>query len=192
MSKTFKPGHFFLVNDQALRVKQIIENDVILIDDLSGCTTMVPVDTLALPVGATTPGKPVTPSMATFLVRLALAEVGLPRTSDLNGVDNLGLVADRIVRHGFTVRPATEQPEQIIWTITVSGKPHLDYIEQGDDGCIPAYPEKIIPQIRQAFAKLDLGVLQCQCVGWQREWDDDVHYEVTTEIPAWLQLKIGR
>lgn len=185
----FKPGHYYLVDQQVLRAYRLDPGAVVFVDDLNKTTLSLAPDTPHIPVAATRPEKPVLPLVATLLARMALASHGLPRTSTLNGGDLLGLLPpERISTHGFNIRINPDNPQELFWMVTLSGKPHLDYLEEGEDELIPMDPERLYPALTKAFAALGLIVTDCDVSGWQRHWDDDVHYRITTPVPDWLDL----
>lgn len=188
----FSAGRYYLIDGQALRFVAAKADQLGFFDDLAEVSVAKPLDTLAMPVGATEPSQPVTPRMAAFLTRIALAEQGLVRTSMLSGGSVIGLTdINHHVMMDFNLRFSSAEKTDLIWTVTLSGKPHLEY-NTDDERHYPIKPESLVPKIVAAFTKLGLPVAACKACGWQTSWDDDVHYQVTTPVPAWINFEPPR
>lgn len=139
---------------------------------------------------------------AAQMIKNALAEAGMPRTSTLNGGEVTGWT-QAYGATGFSLRAGRGRrdidglPEgQVDWHIVISGKPLLRYREyrDEDDGTyhLPINPESLNPRIRQVFEALGMTVHKVSCGGHQSVWDDDVSYNVVTDEPAWLSRRNHR
>ena len=191
MQKTFAPGHYFLLDDRALRVADVTADQITLFDDLTQECRTIPADTPAMPVGATAPGQPVTPMMATFLLRLALAEVGLIRNYPKPGGDLLGYVSGQQVLFGFNVSHTPDSAKHLHWVVTFQGTPHVAFRRDEDGDYVPSNPDTAFTKLRQAFAKLDMGAIAIRMVSWDPE-SREISYPIRTEIPTWIRFVAGR
>lgn len=125
-------------------------------------------------------------------LRHELENVGLRRTSNLNGANTVGWIEkNHLGSTGYSIRPLPDGT--LDWHLVVSGRPHMRYSEyrevSGDETYTlhsPDNPEVVIPRIRKAFAALGIEVKEARCTGHQTMWDDDVDFNVTTAKPEWL------
>ncbi len=123
---------------------------------------------------------------AAYYLRMALASLGLVRTSTMNGAELTGWTTS-FGSTGFSIR--NNDDDSITWHIVISGKPHLEYeeYEQDDDELHrPLNATSLVPKIQDAFALLDLEPRLIHKTGHQTMWDDDVSFEVITTKPNWL------
>lgn len=125
-------------------------------------------------------------------IRDDLEASGLPRNSRLSGGEITGWTT-YLGHTGFSIR---KNESDITWHLVVSGKPHLEYREythHQDDEEIdlhePINPERLNQRIAKVFKRLNLSIHDVRCTGHSTLWDDDVHYEVTTDLPDWLSTK---
>lgn len=139
---------------------------------------------------------------AAQMIKNALAEAGMPRTSGMSGGEVTGWT-QAYGATGFSLRAGKGRrdigrlPEgQVDWHIVVSGKPLLAYREyEGEDGDTyhePIRPESLCPRIRQVFEALGMTVHKVTYSGHQTVWDDDITYNVITDEPAWLSRRNHR
>lgn len=122
---------------------------------------------------------------AVTLVKQALADAGMPRTSRMNGGELTGWTTN-CGSTGFSIREA--EGGDLLWHIVLSGKPLLDY-RHTEDGHQPIRPEVLFSRLHHVFTSLGLAVLDVRLSGYQEMWDDDVEYTVVTKRPDWLQGK---
>lgn len=127
-------------------------------------------------------------------VRDSLGAAGLPRTSTLSGGEITGWTSE-FGATGFSIR---KNGSGVTWHMVVSGKPRLEYREfaEGRGGLEvelhePINPDKLLEPIRkifesQIFRGKNVTIHDVRCTGHSTLFDDDVHYEVTTDMPDWL------
>lgn len=138
---------------------------------------------------------------AAQLIKDALAEAGMPRTSNMGGGEITGWT--RVYGStGFSLRAGSRREMgdasegQVDWHIVISGKPLLAYREyrdhDGDTYHEPIRPESLCPKIRQVFESLGMTVHKVRYSGHQTVWDDDINYNVVTDRPDWLSLRNKR
>ncbi len=137
---------------------------------------------------------------ATLAVQHALNEVGLKRSSNLNGAETKGWMAMQYHRAaGFGVKPIKEGSPDLDWSVVISGRPHMRYEEnerwvndEVETSKDPVNPEVLYPKIKAVFESLGMQVKKVEKTGHQTMWDDDVNYNVHTDHPAWLEgYKLG-
>lgn len=133
---------------------------------------------------------------AVLAVKAALAEAGFRRNSDLNGAQISGWIQpNHYGSTGYSIRPRDDG--RLDWHVVISGKPHLKYREwtehREDEDSIdlhePINPDSLAPKIKAAVEKLGLKVHTVQHCGHQTHWDDDVDFEIVTDVPTWLDTK---
>ena len=127
-------------------------------------------------------------------VRDQLEAAGFPRTSKLPGGALEGWTANPTTT-GFSVR---KNGPGVTWHMVVSGKPHLEFAEytgtfkgQEVDLHEPTNPDTLLKPIRKIFEEKilrgsGLTIHDVRCTAHSHRFDDDVHYEVTTDMPEWL------
>lgn len=117
----------------------------------------------------------------------ALKQVGLPRTSTLNGGEITGWLALHVSGStGFSLKP--REDGGLDWHLVISGKPHMRYVEERfheDTTSRPVNPEVVVPRIRQAFAALGISLRSAELTDWSG-WDDDCGFSCVTDRPEWL------
>jgi hypothetical protein len=129
-------------------------------------------------------------------VKAALADAGLGRKSKYAGGEIAGWIPDnRFGSTGFSIRPRPDGG--LDWHIIISGKPHLRYTERierrDDEETIelhePQNRASLHPAISKVFEKLGIKVREIDSKDYQTHWDDDVGYEIATDVPEWLDTK---
>jgi hypothetical protein len=143
----------------------------------------------------------------TFMQAVAdeLAQAGMPRTSKMRGGEITGHTT-HFGSTGFSVADAHNRLDDpkfgklpngyLRFHVVVSGKAAgLEYRgitpwydedgyddEEDDEAHEPINPDSLHPRIEAVFTKLGLKVIEIRTRGWQTVWDDDVDYDIYTEV----------
>lgn len=123
-------------------------------------------------------------------VRDNLEAAGLPRKSKLSGGEITGWTTV-LGSTGFSIR---ENSPNVTWHLVISGFKHFEYREyrtasDDTDRHKPVNPDAFNDRIAKVFKDMGLTVHDTLCTGHSTLWDDDVHYEVTTNQPEWLSAQ---
>lgn len=125
------------------------------------------------------------------LLKQALADAGMPRTSSYEGGGELTGWTCSMGSTGFSLRKTDDGG--VDWHLVVSGEPLMQFEEYEDawDGDVnvlhrPTNPEVLYPRIKAVFESLGIAVQEVRYTGHQTMWDDDVSYNVRTAMPVWL------
>lgn len=120
----------------------------------------------------------------------ALDAAGLGRTSNLGGGELTGLT-NAIGSTGFSVRRTDwcDAPS-LDWHVVVSGKHagirfrnYTEYTSEGEmEMHKPVDADKIHEAIANVFHSLGMTVREVRTTGWQCHWDDDIDYNIITDM----------
>lgn len=206
MQTPYTPGSFCQHNGTTFLVEHANAKEeggpvmYTLNNPLTGKSLMLNADTTSPePFTVPMPSYPMGGKTAALRVRQALAQAGLKRASCLNGENLAGWIpANHFGATGFSVKVNPDNPQQVIWHVVVSGKPHLQYEEEEENQGTyddpdyitlhhPVKPNALNGVIKKALTEtLGLDVVKVRYSGHQTNWDDDVEYDVITARPDWL------